>query len=150
MLTLLFLISSIKIPDIDYKSKYLELYIKNKPIEYRLGGIWPKYYDCGWIVTEAYRKMGYKWFKLNSHFSLMDKSCIIPLNKSKAWDVLINSNPWQWHVALITNNIGNKVEILDYVNTHRHSSYRFHSSYSWVFALSKNCLLNQKYWLQIK
>lgn len=151
MFTLLLWLSTIRIDtDIDYRAKYLEFYIKHKPIEYRLGWVWPKYYDCWGIVTEALRKVWYRWYKLNSHFWLMDPSCKIQLSKSSPGDILINSNEWKWHVALITKNLWSRVEILDYVNTHRHSSYRIHESYSGVIALKKDCLLNQKYWLQIK
>lgn len=142
--------STVQIPDIDYKALYLEHYIKVKPIEYRLWGIWPKYYDCWGIVTEALRKVWYRGFKLNSQFYLMENRCKRPLYLAKKGDILINSNVWQWHVALITQNLGGKVQILDYVNTHRHSSYRTHWSYSGVTSLSKDCLLSQKYWIDPK
>lgn len=153
MISLLFFLSLIphqSISHYDYKAYYLEQYIAHKEIHYKMWGIWPYWYDCGWIVTEAYRKIGYRWFKLNSHGYLMDPTCRIPLSRSRKWDVLINTNAWQWHVALISENIDWRITILDYVSTHNRSSYRYHGNYSWVYAVSKDCMLNQKYWIKKK
>lgn len=155
MLWLLFILATsiqkFTVPSIDYKAYYLETYIKHKEIRYKLWALWPIYYDCWAVVTEALRHIWYRGFKLNSQFYLMEPRCKQPLYKAKKGDILINSNPGQWHVALITQNLGRGVQILDFVNgDKKHSTYRQHWSYSWVTSLSKDCLLSQKYWLDPK
>ena len=126
---------------IDYKSYILEQYLRNKKIEYRMWWSWPKYYDCWWVLTEAFRLVWYRWFKLNSHFYLMGKNCKIQISEVKKWDVLVNTNEWQWHIALITKNLGRTIEILDFVSKYNRSSYRIHGQYDWIYFLSKDCLL---------
>lgn len=132
----------------DYKAFYVEQYIRNKEIRYKLGGIWPMYYDCGGVVTEAIRSVWYRGYKLNSRFSLMDPTCRISANRAKPGDIMINENPWQWHVALITGSNKKTLQILDYVKTHQYPSYRYHWIYQGVYAVSLECLLNQKHYLQ--
>lgn len=132
----------------DYNAFYVEQYIRNKEIRYKLGGVWPTYYDCWGVVTEAIRSVGYRGYKLNSRYFLMDPTCRIPANRAKPGDIMINENPGQGHVALITGSGKKVLQILDYVKTHRYPSYRNHGIYSGVYAVSLDCLLTQKYYLQ--
>lgn len=148
MFTLLFYISTLSFQIPDFSSYKMEAYLKLKPIHYKLWTDGPIYYDCWWIVTEAYRMVGYRWFKINSHYYLMETRCKIDPRKAKKWDLLINTNLGQWHVAFISENHYPRMYILDYVNTHRYASYRYHSIYSWVEVMSKDCMLNQKYWIK--
>lgn len=132
----------------DYKAFYVEQYIRNKEIRYKLGWVWPVYYDCGGVVTEAIEAVGYRGYKLNSRYSLMDPTCRISANRAKPGDIMINSNPGQWHVALITEVSKKDLQILDYVKTHRYPSYRRHGIYPGVYAVSLECLLTQKHYLK--
>lgn len=148
MITILILLSSLSLPDIDYKAYYMEQYIAHKSIVYRMWGIGPVYYDCWGIVTEALQKVGYRGFKLNSSWYLMDPSCKISASKVKKGDILINTNKGQGHVAFVSSNVNWRVKLLDFVKTHTRSSYRDHAVYPGVYFLSKDCLLTQKHWIR--
>lgn len=112
-----------------------EYFLLHKRIEYRYWWIWPVYYDCGWIVTESYRKLWYKWEKISSKTNYCKKDLL----KAKKYDVLVN--PWV-HVALITDWYSNwGVTILDYVNTLHYPSYRKHWKINGTYALDRDCLL---------
>lgn len=132
----------------DYKAFYVEQYIRNKEIRYKLGGVWPTYYDCGGVVTEAIRSVWYRGYKLNSRFYLMDPTCRISASRAKRGDIMINENPGQGHVALITDVSKKGLRILDYVKTHQYPSYRSHGIYPGVYAVSLDCILSQKHYLQ--
>lgn len=118
-----------------------EQYMLQKNIIYSIGGNWPKYYDCGWILTEAYRHEWYKWPKIHSWFLVCQKSKTL----ARSWDILVNQNPWERHVALITSNYSQgSVYVLDYVAMNTRASYRKHALYEWTFVLDKECLLTRK------
>lgn len=125
----------------DWTGAYLEKYIQDKKIEYRLWWNWPVYYDCWWVVTEAYRKLWYTGYKFNSKLYWM--KCQQSIYKSKKGDVLIDTNEWKNHVALITSTEWNKIKVLDYVNTFLKSSYRYYWIYPGLVSLDKDCLLNK-------
>lgn len=118
-----------------------ENFMLTTPIKYSLWWNGPEYYDCGGIVTEALRQEGYIGKKIHSRFL----KCRKPNNEAKTWDVLINQNDDDRHVALITSDYDNGVvEILDYVARGTVASYRSHTFYDNIFTLDKTCLLSLK------
>lgn len=118
-----------------------EEFMLNKRIKYFMWWNGPVYYDCWGILTEAMRKEGYIGKKIHSWFL----KCRKPNIQAKAWDILVNQNEWQRHVALITKDYKNgSVQILDYVAKNTAASYRKHSFYNNIFTLDKECLLSLK------
>lgn len=117
-----------------------EKYIRKTNITYCMWWNWPRCYDCGWIVTKALRQEWYSWPKISSNTTF----CIKKNTQAKAWDILINTNTWQRHVALITSDYYRwSVWIIDYVQYFTRPSYRIHGLYRWVYVLDKNCLIDK-------
>lgn len=119
----------------------IEQYLLDTPIKYQMWWNWPVYYDCGGILTEAYKQDWYKGEKINSRFEY----CIRwnPRN-AQPWDVLVIRNEPR-HVALITSKYSHgTVEILDYYEKKTTASYRLHGIYAGIEVLSKDCLMSLK------
>lgn len=120
-----------------------EQFLNQATIKYRLGWNWPNYYDCGGILTQALKQEWYIWPKITSHTT----RCRIPNHQATYWDILVNTNTGQRHVALITSDYhNNKVQILDFVDHYTNASYRIHSLYRWVYVLDTRCLLQIYQW----
>jgi len=116
-------------------------YLINTQIEYCLWWVGPDCYDCWGIVSQALKQEWYRWKKISSYN--FPQHCVIPPKSAKEWDVLINTNTWQRHVALITSTYNYKTNdlwILDYVLKYNEAKYRQHSIYKNVYILSKSCL----------
>ena len=119
-----------------------ENYLLKKSIHYVYWGNWPVNYDCGGVLTEAYRSVGYRGEKISSNIDY----CFKNNRNAKPGDVLINKNIWERHVALITSHYKNwRVQILDYVEKNTIASYRMHSFYEWIMTVDRECLMRMKW-----
>lgn len=120
------------------QEKIIEHHILTKKIKYVYWWNWPHVYDCWGILTEAFRLWWYKGEKISSNIDY----CFKNRKNAMPWDVLVNKNIWQRHVALITEKYSNwKVVILDYVKNNTTSSYRMHWFYDGIFVVDRNCLM---------
>lgn len=117
----------------------VESYLLWKDIKYKLWSNGPIYFDCWWIVRSALKSIWYKWDKIWSSYVWKFK----PFKLAKHWDLLINKNKWQRHVARISEWYHNwKVTLLDYATDFRKAKYREHSSWKWVYIIDMQRLYN--------
>lgn len=119
-----------------------EEYIRTTKLEYCLWWYGLPCTDCWWIVTQAIRQQWYRGPRISSYFQ--DPRCLIKPSSMKPWDILINRNEWQRHVALITSTYNYKSRdfwIIDYVQEHKKATYRLHSIYWDMHVFSTKCLI---------
>lgn len=118
----------------------IENHILSKKIKYVYWWNWPHVYDCWWILTEAFRKAGYLWEKISSNIDY----CFKKRKDALPWDILVNKNVWERHVALITGWYKNgQVVVLDYVEKNTISSYRKHWFYDGIFVVDRECIMRK-------
>lgn len=92
---------------------------------------WPTCYDCWWIVTEAFKQVGYWWPKMNSK-RLSEECFQKPIQYAQKWDLLVDTLP-PTHVAYITSVYDSRnVIILDYVDKFTKATYRKHWIIEWT------------------